>query len=75
MPVAKEENLQRRLSGKRTGEVLVEMGVLTQEQVEKAIAEQRVSHKRIGDIALEKGWVTKATLMEALGRRLGRQVP
>jgi len=71
MPVAKEENLQRRLSGKRTGEVLVEMGVLTQEQVDKAIAEQHVSHKRIGDIALEKGWVTKATLMEALGRRLG----
>jgi type IV pilus assembly protein PilB len=71
MPVTKEENLQRRLSGKRTGEVLVEMGMLTQEQVDTAIAEQRVSHKRIGDIALEKGWVTKATLMEALGRRLG----
>jgi type IV pilus assembly protein PilB len=71
MPVAKEENLQRRLSGKRTGEVLVEMGLLTLEQVDQAIAEQRVSHKRIGDIALEKGWVTKATLMEALGLRLG----
>jgi type IV pilus assembly protein PilB len=71
MPVAKEETLQRRLSGKRTGEVLVEMGLLTTEQVDQAIAEQRVSHKRIGDIALEKGWVTKATLMEALGLRLG----
>ena len=33
---AKEENLQqqRKLSGKRTGEVLVEMGILTLEQVE-----------------------------------------
>jgi type IV pilus assembly protein PilB len=71
MPVAKEENLQRRLSGKRTGEVLVEMGLLTQEQVDQAISEQRVSHKRIGDIALEKGWLTKGTLMEALGCRLG----
>jgi type IV pilus assembly protein PilB len=71
MQVAKEENLQRKLSGKRTGEVLVEMGILTQEQVEQAVTEQRVSRKRIGDIALEKGWVTKATLMEALGRRLG----
>jgi type IV pilus assembly protein PilB len=71
MPVAKEETLQRKLSGKRTGEVLVDMGVLTVQQVDQAIAEQRVSHKRIGDIALEKGWVTKATLMEALGRRLG----
>jgi type IV pilus assembly protein PilB len=71
IPVGKEENLHRRLSGKRTGEVLVEMGLLTQEQVDQAIAEQSVSHKRIGDIALDKGWLTKATLMEALGRRLG----
>ncbi|MBN1319705.1 MAG: Flp pilus assembly complex ATPase component TadA [Thermoleophilia bacterium] len=71
MQVAREENLQRKLSGKRTGEVLVEMGILTQEQVDQAVAEQRVSRKRIGDIALEKGWVAKATLMEALARRLG----
>ncbi|MBN1320145.1 MAG: Flp pilus assembly complex ATPase component TadA [Thermoleophilia bacterium] len=68
---ARGENLQRKLSGKRTGEVLVEMGVLTQEQVDMAIAEQRETHERIGDIALSKGWVTKAKLMEALGTRLG----
>jgi len=71
MQLAKEDSLQRRLVGKRTGDVLVEMGVLTQEQVDLALAEQRVSHRRIGDIALAKGWVTKAELMEALARRLG----
>ncbi len=70
---AKEENLQqqRKLSGKRTGEVLVEMGILTLEQVEEAVAEQRTSRKRIGDIALSKGWCTKQKLMEALALRLG----
>ena len=70
---AKEENVQqqRKLSGKRTGEVLVEMGVLTPAQVEEAIAEQRTTRKRIGDIALSKGWCTKASLMEALALRLG----
>jgi type IV pilus assembly protein PilB len=71
MQAAREENLQRKLSGKRTGEVLVEMGILTQEQVEEAVTEQRTTHQRIGDIALAKGWVTKGRLMEALGRRLG----
>jgi type IV pilus assembly protein PilB len=71
MQVAREENVQRKLSGKRTGEVLVEMGLLTQEQVEQAVAEQRVSRRRIGDIVVDKGWLTKATLMEALGKRLG----
>jgi len=73
---AKEENppqnlQQRKLSGKRTGEVLVEMGILTQEQVEEAVVEQRTSRKRIGDIALSKGWCTKQKLMEALALRLG----
>jgi type IV pilus assembly protein PilB len=71
MQAAREENLERRLVGKPTGEVLVDMGVLTQEQVDLATAEQRVSHQRIGEIALAKGWVTKADLMEALARRLG----
>lgn len=69
---AKEENvLQRKLSGKRTGEVLVEMGILTPEQVDEALAEQKITRKRIGDIALSKGWCTKAKLMEALALRLG----
>jgi len=71
MQAAREENLQRKLVGKRTGDVLVEMGVLTQEQVDQVLAEQQVSHLRIGDIALAKGWVTKRDLMEALARRLG----
>ncbi len=65
------ETTQRKLVAKRTGEVLIEMGVLTQEQLDEVIAEQRISHLRLGDIALAKGWLTKDDLMEALGRRLG----
>jgi len=71
MQTAKEENAQRRLVGRPTGEVLVDMGLLTQEQVDQAAAEQQVSHQRIGEIALAKGWVTRGDLMEALARRLG----
>ncbi len=67
--------LQRRLVGRPTGEVLVDMGLLTQEQVDQAAAEQQVTHQRIGEIALSKGWVTKGDLMQALARRLGVQVP
>jgi type IV pilus assembly protein PilB len=71
MQTAKEENTQRRLVGRPTGEVLVDMGLLTQEQVDQAAAEQQVSHQRIGEIALSKGWVTKGDLMRALARRIG----
>ena len=41
MQTAKEENAQRRLVGRPTGEVLVDMGLLTQEQVDQAAAEQQ----------------------------------
>lgn len=57
--------------GRPTGEILVEMGVLTPEQVDQAIAEQRLTHQRIGDIVVAKGWVKKHELMEALARRIG----
>ncbi len=47
------------------------MGVLTQAQIDEAIAEQGISHMLIGQIALGKGWLTEADLMKALARRLG----
>jgi type IV pilus assembly protein PilB len=71
MQTAKEENVERRLVGRPTGQVLVDMGLLTQEQVVQAATEQQVSHQRIGEIALAKGWITKADLMQALANRLG----
>jgi type IV pilus assembly protein PilB len=71
MQTAKQDSTQKRMAGKPTGEVLVDMGLLTQEQVDQATAEQQLSRQRIGEIALAKGWVTKGDLMQALARRLG----
>lgn len=71
MQTAKYDSGKKRLAGKPTGEVLVDMGLLTPEQVDEATAEQQHSHQRIGEIALAKGWVTKGDLMQALARRLG----
>ncbi len=73
MQAAREENLERKLVGRRVGDVFVEMGLLTQEQIDQLLAEQGTSHLRIGDIALARGWVTKNDLMDALSRRLGVQ--
>ncbi len=71
MQTAKNDSVHKRLVGKPTGEVLVDMGLLTQEQVDQAAAEQQQTHQRIGEIALSKGWVTKSDLMAALARRIG----
>src|SRR5512137_3097792 len=71
MQTIQNDNPQKRLVGKTTGEVLVDMGLLTQEQLDQAAVEQQQSHMRIGEIALAKGWVTKGDMMQALARRLG----
>ncbi|MHB1342993.1 MAG: GspE/PulE family protein [Thermoleophilia bacterium] len=71
MQLPSEEIPQRRPGKKRTGEILVEMGLLTPQQLEEALEEQKSSHLRIGEIFVAKGWVTSIELTEALARRLG----
>jgi len=71
MQLPSEEIPQRRPGKKRTGEILVEMGLLTPQQLEEALEEQKRSHLRIGEIFVAKGWVTNVELTEALARRLG----
>ncbi|MHB8868446.1 MAG: GspE/PulE family protein [Thermoleophilia bacterium] len=71
MQLPSEEIPQRRPGKKRTGEILVEMGLLTPQQLEEALEEQKSSHLRIGEIFVAKGWVTNVELTEALARRLG----
>lgn len=71
MQLPSEEIPLRRPGKKRTGEILVEMGLLTPQQLEEALEEQKTSHLRIGEIFVAKGWITHVELTEALARRLG----
>ncbi|MCL5943063.1 MAG: Flp pilus assembly complex ATPase component TadA [Actinobacteria bacterium] len=66
----REDIPQRRTSKKRTGEILVEMGLITPQQLEEALEEQKTSHRRIGEILVAKGWITSTELTQALARRL-----
>jgi type IV pilus assembly protein PilB len=61
----------RKASKKRIGEWLVEMGLVTPQQLAEALEEQKTSRLRIGEIIVSKGWVKSSDLTEALGRRLG----
>lgn len=56
------------------GEYLIEDGVLTEEQMQRALARQHEVHasgerKRIGDVLLEMRLVTEDQLQEALDRQ------
>lgn len=54
--------------GKKLGEILVDMGIVTEKQVEEALEQQRNSGgtKRIGEILVEKGWIREEQVRQAL---------
>ncbi len=55
----------------KIGEVLVESGYITQQQVESALAKQKTSGgKKLGEVILEMGLVSETQLARALEKRL-----
>jgi type IV pilus assembly protein PilB len=55
----------------RLGDVLVDAGVLTREQVARALKEQEAWGGRLGQILLHLGLVDERTLASAIARQLG----
>jgi type IV pilus assembly protein PilB len=60
-----------RTSRLRIGDILKQMGLATDEQIEKAIARQRETRQRLGQILVEDGVVTPLDLTRALGSKFG----
>ncbi|MGB4182511.1 MAG: hypothetical protein WBK41_03810 [Dethiobacteria bacterium] len=56
---------------KRLGDVLVEAGVITEQQLQETMTEQVSSHKRIGQLLVEKRLITEEELVEILEQQLG----
>lgn len=55
----------------RIGQVLVEEGVLTEEQLKNALRDQKRSGKLLGETLVEQGITTAASIVRALSRKLG----
>jgi type IV pilus assembly protein PilB len=55
----------------RVGDVLVAEGVLTREQLERALAEQKGSGRMLGEALVAQGVITPAALVRALSKVLG----
>ncbi len=58
---------------KRLGDQLLEMGLITQDQLEIAITEQKQKHKPLGQLFTELGFVTEAILRDILSKTLGSE--
>ncbi|MFB3894842.1 MAG: type IV-A pilus assembly ATPase PilB [bacterium] len=55
----------------RLGEMLVAESVITQEQLQQALAQQKKIGKRLGDVLIGLGLASEETIAAALGRQLG----
>jgi type IV pilus assembly protein PilB len=55
----------------RIGEVLVEEGHLSAEQLSRALAEQKASGRMLGQMLVDQGLIAAGTLVKALGRCVG----
>lgn len=55
---------------KKIGEVLVETGIITKDQLTKAIAFQKNRNKRLGKILIELGYVSEKQIADALSKVL-----
>ena len=60
-----------RASKKRLGEILVDMGLATEEQIESGLARQKDTLKRLGQLLLEDKTITELDLTRALATKFG----
>ena len=59
------------MAKKRIGDLLVETGLITEEQLEDALSYQKQTKKRLGDTLIAKGYITEQQLIEVLEFQLG----
>ena len=56
---------------KRLGDILIAAGLITQEQLDEALAKQKGSGKRLGTVLQDEGYITELEMIEALQMQLG----
>ncbi|KPL04370.1 MAG: hypothetical protein AMK75_01170 [Planctomycetes bacterium SM23_65] len=58
-------NIQR-MTPKRLGEIFTHSGLITNEQLEEALADQKKTGKHLGELLVERGYVTERDVAEAI---------
>ena len=58
-------------TNKRIGDLLVEKGLLTREQLQAVLDEQTRTGQRLGQILIQKNWISQEDLTEVIQSRLG----
>jgi len=56
---------------KRLGDILIAKGLISREDLEKALAEQKRSAERLGQILVSEGYVNRLVLSQAIAEQCG----
>ena len=56
---------------KKVGQLFIEQGFITSEQLEEALEEQRLTGQKIGEILVNKGWLTSEEVKKVLEKQTG----
>ena len=54
----------------RLGEMLVQQGLMTAEQLTEALASQKTTGRKLGRVIIDSGWVNEVQIAQALGKQL-----
>ncbi len=61
----------QRASKLRLGDILRDMGLVTEEQIQSALERQKETHKRLGQLLIDDGILSELDLAKALGAKFG----
>jgi type IV pilus assembly protein PilB len=56
---------------RRLGELLLGAGLISQNQLDEALAEQKSSHQRLGGILVRRGFLTERQMLDVLSQQYG----
>lgn len=59
------------MAQKRLGDVLIDAGLINEDQLMQMLEKQKGSNKRLGEVLFDEGVITEADLIEALQMQLG----
>ena len=56
---------------KKLGDLLVEVGIITAEQLQEALEEEKIRGGKLGEVLMELGYITEDVLLAFLGKQCG----
>lgn len=59
-----------KITNLKLGQILIDSGVLTEEQLQLALTRQKASHKRLGEILVEDHFLTEMQIIRSLEKQL-----